>query len=134
MSEGRPPSRRRALKLLLGGAGAAALSMPPAASELLASDVLVAEMSDLPPGAVVASRFHGMPVLVLNVDGDVEVLSAVCTHEGCTVAWDGEKRRILCPCHGGEYDRRGKVLAGPPPAPLLGLPVRVQAGKVYVVD
>jgi Rieske Fe-S protein len=130
------PSRRRALELILGGA-LAALGLPTraTASELRpAADVLVGRLDDLPPGAVKAAKYHGMPVLVLNVDGKVEVMSAICTHEGCTVTWDEEKKLILCPCHGGAYDRLGKVVAGPPPAPLIQLPVRVEGGRIYVVD
>ncbi len=135
MKVGDDTSRRHALKLILGGA-LAALGLPAEASssELRrAVDVLVGEVEDLPPGAVKAARFHGMPVLVLNVEGEIEVLSAICTHEGCTVAWDKEKKIILCPCHAGEYDRHGKVLGGPPPAPLIQLPVRIENGKIYVV-
>lgn len=129
-------SRRSALRLILGGA-LAALGLPAgaSASELRrAVDVLIGQLDDLPVGAVKAAKYHGMPVLLLNVEGKVEVLSAICTHEGCTVVWDKEKKLILCPCHGGEYDRQGKVLGGPPPAPLIRLPVRVEGGKIYVVD
>jgi len=135
MREGEP-SRRRALEMILGGA-LAALWLPAgtAASEPgRARDVLVGRLADLPSGAVKAAKFHGMPILVLNVDGEIEALSAICTHEGCTVTWDEEQKLILCACHGGEYDRQGKVLAGPPPAPLIQLPVRVEDGRIYVVD
>jgi Rieske Fe-S protein len=31
----------------------------------------------------------------------------------------------VCPCHGGAYDRDGRVVAGPPPQPLQRLAVRV---------
>ena len=42
-------------------------------------------------------------------------LSASCTHLGCGISWDQKKQQYLCPCHGGVFDRTGKVLAGPPP-------------------
>lgn len=42
-------------------------------------------------------------------------LSATCTHLGCGVTWDDAKKQFLCPCHGGVFDRSGKVLSGPPP-------------------
>lgn len=55
----------------------------------------------------------------------VKALSATCTHLGCQVRWDAEVKRFLCPCHGGEYDAQGRVVAGPPPRPLDTIEVRV---------
>ena len=46
------------------------------------------------------------------------VLSLVCTHKQCTVAWKPELERFVCPCHKGEYDQTGKVIKGKPPRPL----------------
>lgn len=105
------PSRRQALGLILGGA-MVALGRPERASARgdlpsAYADVLVAELKDLPPGAVRPAEFHEMPVLVLNVEGTIEVLSAICTHEGCEVAWDAERKLLQCPCHGG--DRKSVV-------------------------
>jgi quinol---cytochrome c reductase iron-sulfur subunit, bacillus type len=63
-------------------------------------------------------------------DGDtVKALSATCTHLGCQVRWDKEKRRFLCPCHGGVYDAQGRVLEGPPPRPLDTVDVRVDSSS-----
>jgi cytochrome b6-f complex iron-sulfur subunit len=41
----------------------------------------------------------------------LRVLSAVCTHLGCTIrkAEDG----FQCPCHGSQYDQLGHPLSGP---------------------
>jgi len=99
-----------------------------------AADVLVADLRELPTGTVKTAKFHGLPVLVLNLDGSPRVLSALCTHEGCTVEWDPRRKLIQCACHGGLFDGAGKVVEGPPPAALLELPVRVEDGKVYVVE
>ena len=41
-----------------------------------------------------------------------------CTHLGCQYYWDPVKQIFQCPCHGGQFDINGKVLAGPPPRPL----------------
>lgn len=60
------------------------------------------------------------------------VFSAECTHVGCTVTWDGETERFVCPCHGGFFAADGEVLAGPPPRPLDRLPNKVEAGRLYV--
>jgi len=60
------------------------------------------------------------------------VFSPVCTHLGCKVSWFEGKKRFVCPCHGGQYDLEGRVVAGPPPAPLNRLPVRIVDDQVQV--
>jgi Rieske Fe-S protein len=65
-------------------------------------------------------------VVFIDRDGDnYRALSSVCQHLGCRVRWDQAKQQFLCPCHGGVYDRTGRVVAGPPPRPLDRLNVRV---------
>lgn len=54
--------------------------------------------------------------------------SAVCTHQGCTVAADGAGLR--CPCHGSTYDLTGANTAGPAPSPLPKVEVTVTGGQV----
>ena len=56
--------------------------------------------------------------LRLSEDGSPVVMSATCTHLGCTVRWSSEDGEFQCPCHGGRFDSDGQVLGGPPPGPL----------------
>ncbi|MFQ5709406.1 MAG: ubiquinol-cytochrome c reductase iron-sulfur subunit [bacterium] len=63
---------------------------------------------------------------------DMAVYSAVCTHMGCNVAWHSNVNLFLCPCHGGMYDIDGEVVAGPPPAPLQKLAVKLENGQILV--
>lgn len=70
--------------------------------------------------------------LVKTGEQDVRALSSTCTHLGCRVGWDATALALKCPCHGGEFDRDGNVVAGPPPAPLVTLPTRVEGGRVLV--
>jgi Rieske Fe-S protein len=71
--------------------------------------------------------------LFLVRDGaTVTALDSTCTHLGCRVSWDREHEELRCPCHGGVYDRTGKVKAGPPPAPLATIATRVDGGQVLV--
>jgi thiosulfate dehydrogenase [quinone] large subunit len=59
--------------------------------------------------------------------------SAICTHAGCTVQYDPSTVQFICPCHGGTYNARtGRVVAGPPPAPLPAIPVRAVDGQLRV--
>lgn len=48
----------------------------------------------------------------------LRALSAVCTHEGCTVQFLDGEQIIWCACHNGRFDLDGRVLSGPPPRPL----------------
>lgn len=69
----------------------------------------------------------------LVADGEkIFALSAVCSHLGCLVEWSRQKGRFSCPCHGGVYDIDGNVIAGPPPAPLTRIPLKIEDGKVYM--
>ena len=65
-------------------------------------------------------------VVFIEKDGDAyRALSATCSHLGCRVNWDAASSTYKCPCHGGVYDREGRVVSGPPPRPLERLNVRV---------
>jgi glycine/D-amino acid oxidase-like deaminating enzyme/nitrite reductase/ring-hydroxylating ferredoxin subunit len=48
-----------------------------------------------------------------NADGTVDAMSAVCTHLGCIVQWNGTEKSWDCPCHGSRFDPHGLVLNGP---------------------
>jgi rieske iron-sulfur protein len=59
--------------------------------------------------------------------------SGVCTHAGCDVTvWQAERRHFRCPCHESEFDPRdgGRVVGGPAPRRLPGLPVKVVDGVI----
>lgn len=50
-------------------------------------------------------------------------LTAVCTHEACTVT--GFQNQVyVCPCHGSQYSTSGAVLGGPAPLPLRQFPTQ----------
>lgn len=73
-------------------------------------------------------------VYVKRKGDELIVFSSACTHLGCGVNYDAEKKQFYCPCHGGVFDEDGKVLAGPPPQPLVRLKSRAQNGQVYVEE
>lgn len=68
-----------------------------------------------------AENAQAVVFLTQDASGELLVLSAGCTHLGCGVRWDGEVERFLCPCHGGQFDAMGEVVAGPPPRPMTRL-------------
>jgi thiosulfate dehydrogenase [quinone] large subunit len=80
----------------------------------------------------------GAPAVLIHLaNGRFVAYSAVCTHAGCTVAYDRARGELICPCHGSIYDPRhgAHVVAGPAPRPLPMVPVRVDArGNAYAAD
>ncbi|WP_426311594.1 Rieske (2Fe-2S) protein [Cellulosimicrobium sp. E-16] len=90
----------------------------------------LASVDDVPVGGALAVTVDGAPLLVTQPEeGTFAAFSAICTHQGCTVApGDGE---LLCPCHASRYDlATGAVLGGPAPSPLPEVPVTVDGGEV----
>jgi Rieske Fe-S protein len=70
-------------------------------------------------------------VLTRTAADDVHAFSAVCTHQGCTVATVAGGT-IDCPCHGSRFDAAtGAVRTGPATSPLPQVAVVVQGGQVY---
>jgi Rieske Fe-S protein len=73
------------------------------------------------------------PVFVTRTgEGKLQVLSPICPHLGCSVAWRANQNKFVCPCHGGQFDADGKRLSGPPPRGLDRLDVQVKDGKLEV--
>jgi Rieske Fe-S protein len=91
----------------------------------------LAKVADVPVGgAVSATGPDGKPVIVAQpTDGEIVAFSAICTHQGCTVA--PADKILQCPCHGSTYDlATGKNTGGPAPRPLTEIPVKVKGGEV----
>ena len=65
-----------------------------------------------------ASNYGGYILRKTESPDDILVISSRCTHLSCTVNWDEESRRFVCPCHDASFDAEGKVVDGPPPEPL----------------
>lgn len=102
------------------------------AAQQVEEKIMVASLDELPPGSAKFFRFRNKPSVVINHNGKITALSAVCTHLGCIVKWDGDQQLLKCPCHAGVFDSSGRVLAGPPPAPLPALKALVANNKIYV--
>ncbi|HYE79559.1 MAG TPA: ubiquinol-cytochrome c reductase iron-sulfur subunit [bacterium] len=151
------PSRRQLLAAIFGlwGVAGAGLAVP-LVRYLLAPLTMTTPVSEIPTAqldlatAALTERWKPLTLEVAHRDAwlesgkrlvsvyarqmgpDVQVLSGTCTHLGCHVNWEDAKNKFHCPCHAGEYDAEGKVLAGPPPKPLAKLPARIEAGNLVV--
>lgn len=77
-----------------------------------------------------AKSFAQHSVYVLP--GNHQVLSAVCPHEGCEVAWRDEANVFTCPCHESNFAADGARLSGPARRGLDPLPSRLHQDKLQV--
>lgn len=92
----------------------------------------VGHVEDIPVGGSKKVIVGGSAMLLIRTPKEVKAYSAICTHLGCIVDWDGAKREIVCPCHAGIFDIEGRQVSGPPPRPLPAYPVRIADGKIFV--
>jgi Rieske Fe-S protein len=110
-----------------GGGG----SKKSSGGEAKAGGTAIASESEVAPGSAYKFKDSGNPAFLVHLDtGDFVAYSAICTHQGCTVAYkDGN---LACPCHGSVFDPAdgAAVVAGPAPRPLPEIPVKVEGGEV----
>lgn len=92
----------------------------------------IASEAEVAPGSAKPFKDGGKDAVLVRLDGgDFVAYSAVCTHQGCTVAYkDGQ---LACPCHGSVFDpaNGGEVVTPPAEQPLAEIPVEVRGGEVF---
>jgi nitrite reductase/ring-hydroxylating ferredoxin subunit len=114
-----------------GGGGSDGGSKKSSSGEAKTGGTAIASESQVAPGSAHKFKDSGEPAVLVHLDdGDFVAYSAVCTHQGCTVAYkDGN---LACPCHGSVFDPAdgAAVVAGPAPRPLPEIPVKVEGGEV----
>jgi glycine/D-amino acid oxidase-like deaminating enzyme/nitrite reductase/ring-hydroxylating ferredoxin subunit len=77
------------------------------------------ELDEVSAGQGALVRMDGKLIAAFRDDaGELHLRSAICTHAGCTVHWNGFERCWDCPCHGSQFSVDGQVLNGPATQPL----------------
>ncbi|NRQ39402.1 Rieske (2Fe-2S) protein [Nonomuraea sp. NN258] len=89
----------------------------------------LADTGDIPAGG--GKVFKSQKVVVTQpVDGEFRAFTAICTHQGCTVA-EVADGTINCPCHGSQFSiEDGSVTNGPAGEPLAEKKISVNDGKI----
>ena len=93
----------------------------------------IARESEVQPGSATKFQNDGEPAVLVHLeDGDFVAYSAVCTHQGCEVAYNQGEGTLDCPCHGSVFDpaNGASVEGGPAGQPLPEIPVEVRGGEV----
>jgi nucleotide-binding universal stress UspA family protein len=111
-------------KGLAGARGFLLGSVPEKVIEQADRDVLLCRtivqmVTELTPGegGIIERQGEKLAAFV-NEGGELHLMSARCTHMGCTVAWNPGERTFDCPCHGSRYSPTGEVVNGPAGRPL----------------
>lgn len=73
-------------------------------------------------------------IWVVRMPDRMFVVSARCTHLGCTPNWIESENKFKCPCHGSGYDMEGRNFEGPAPRPMDRAYVELDAEGQVVVD
>lgn len=96
----------------------------------------VASSTELSEGTVHAFDLGSVNGFVRRVNGRVEAVSGVCTHQGCKLWFDQSVDRLRCPCHSTSFSPAGMVVTHAlpiAPKPLPHFEVREQNGVVQVL-
>jgi Rieske Fe-S protein len=102
-----------------------------AGGEAHSGGAAIARESEVAPGSAVEFKDGGQDAVLVHLEsGDFAAYSAVCTHQGCTVAY--QKGQLACPCHGSVFDpaNGAEVVTGPAQSPLPEIPIEVKGGQV----
>ncbi len=109
------------------------LAPPPARAD----EQPIARAADVSEGSAFYFNYPGPAdgaVLLHLPGGGFVAYSQRCTHLSCSVFYQEERRRLLCPCHEGVFDpRTGEPVAGPPRRRLPQIALRQEGDQIYAV-
>jgi len=97
-----------------------------------ADPIRAGSANDFPPGSVTLIRRAHCYLTRLD-DGGFLAISRKCTHLGCSVSWNHERKQFECPCHGSVFNRTGNVIKSPAPRALDLYPIRLDR-KTILID
>jgi cytochrome b6-f complex iron-sulfur subunit len=96
-------------------------------------------ITDNPELQKVGGMYHleledsGQDILVVHVSKDkYAAVDLKCTHRGCDVNYDNDGKKLVCPCHGSEFDMYGRVTKGPAQKPLNYYHAELKGDEVMV--
>jgi Rieske Fe-S protein len=72
---------------------------------------------------------------VRRVNGHLEAISGICTHQGCRLWFDQPDNQLRCPCHSTSFTPTGQVVTHAlaiAPKPLPRFEVRERNGVIEV--
>ncbi len=97
------------------------------------SETVITTINDLAVGqSLEFTSSAGISAILFRSSEDkVYALSRICTHEGCSVDFDMNQNRLICPCHGANYEATdGSVISGPTTKALAKIKVAIKDDKI----
>ena len=82
-------------------------------------------------GAALVQSASGSFLVSQTAQGTFVALTAICTHEQCTVT-GFQSSRYVCPCHGSQYSTSGSVVQGPATRALQQFATRFAANVLTI--
>ena len=102
-------------------------------SQTSTSETVITTINDLAVGqSLEFTSSAGISAILFRISEDkVYALSRICTHEGCSVDFDMNQNRLICPCHGANYEATdGSVISGPTTQALAKIKVAIKDDKI----
>jgi Rieske Fe-S protein len=133
MKNGKPLSRRTTLRgaMLIAFTSTASLFSRQSAS---AADIRIVRLNKLPVGGTFTftTKSKGIPAIAFRTKAGVFAYSMICSHQGCTVTYAKKVKKLVCPCHGAQFDpaKGAQPVAGPAEKPLASIKVAIKGGWV----
>jgi cytochrome b6-f complex iron-sulfur subunit len=135
--------RRKFINIILGGGFLGWMASifypvisflkPPHIPEANINSIKAGLVGDFPPNTSQILKFGRKPVILIRTDsGNFIAFEATCTHLDCIVQYRDDTKQILCACHNGIYDLKGRNVSGPPPRPLDELSVNIIQDEIVV--
>ena len=136
-------NRRNFLNFVLGGSILAWLGAifypvfsflkPPKIPEAIVNSVKAGKASEFPENSGKIIKFGRKPVILIKTkESQFLAFSATCTHLDCIVQYLPDTGQILCACHNGLYDLKGRNISGPPPKPLEEFSVNTSKDEIII--
>jgi len=109
--------------------------VPPDSGEPTVTSLKVGKLSEFEMNSSKIIKFGRIPVMLIRDEsGDLHALAATCTHLDCIVQYRQDAKQIVCACHNGVFDLKGRNLSGPPPKPLEEFAVIIKDDEIIITS
>lgn len=109
--------------------------VPPDSGEPTVTSLKVGKLSEFEMNSSKIIKFGRIPVMLIRDEfGDMHALAATCTHLDCIVQYRQDAKQIVCACHNGVFDLKGRNVSGPPPKPLEEFAVIIKDDEIIITS